>query len=78
MIYLAIGGVELRAGVTGETAEAIAEAARPVMSKIETTIAEMAKPGASATDIAEGMLNILVIIWSGDAWTRWSLPSSAT
>ena len=42
VICLAIGGVELRAGVTGETAEEIAEAARPVMSKIETTIAELA------------------------------------
>src|SRR4029077_11772439 len=41
VICLAIGGVELRAGVTEETAEAVAEAARPVMSKIETIIAEM-------------------------------------
>jgi hypothetical protein len=65
VICLAIGGIELRAGVTEETAEAVAEAARPVMSKIETTIAEMARAGASATDIAKGVFDILVIIWSG-------------
>jgi hypothetical protein len=65
VICLAIGGIELRAGVTEETAEAVAEAARPVMSKIETIIAEMARAGASATDIAKGVFDILVIIWSG-------------
>jgi hypothetical protein len=65
VVCLAIGAVELRPGVTEETAEAVAEAARPVMSKIETTIAAMAKPGASATDIAKGVFTILTTIWSG-------------
>ncbi len=65
VLCLAIGGVELRAGVTEETAEAVAEAARPVMSKIQTIIAEMARAGASATDIAKGVFDILVVIWSG-------------
>jgi len=62
---IAIGGVELLAGVTDELSEAVAEAARPVMSKIQTIIAEMARAGASTTDIAKGVFDILVIIWSG-------------
>lgn len=65
VICLAIGGVGLRSGVTKGTAEAVAEAAGPVLSKLEATIAKMAAEGASKTDIAWGVFEILKTIWSG-------------
>lgn len=64
-ICLAIGGVGLRSGVSKGTAEAMAEASRPVLSKIEVAIAKMAAQGASKTDIAWGVFEILKTIWSG-------------
>lgn len=65
VVCLAIGGVGLRSGVSRGTAEAVAEAARPVLSKLEVTIAKMAAEGASKTDLAWGVFEILKTIWSG-------------
>lgn len=65
VICLAIGGVSLRSSVNRETAEAIAEAAAPVLSKIEADIAKIAAQEASYTDIAWAVFDILKTIWSG-------------
>jgi hypothetical protein len=67
VICLAIGGVGLRSGATAETAGKVAEAAKPVMSKLETIVAKMSVKGASKTEVATGVFKVLQIIWSGGA-----------
>jgi len=64
-VCLAIGGVALRAGASAETAEAIADAAAPVLSKVEQYIAQIAAEDASYTDMAWAVFNILKTIWNG-------------
>ncbi len=64
-ICLAVGGVGLRSGLNRGAAEAVAEAAEPVLSKLETTIAKMAAEKASKSDLAWGVFDILKTIWSG-------------
>jgi len=64
-VCLAIGAVGLRAGASRETAEAVAHAAEPVLSKLEAAIEKMAAQGASKTDIARGVWEVLKTIWSG-------------
>jgi len=64
-ICLAVGGVALRDGLNRETAEAVADAAKPVLSKLEKTIAKMSAEGASKKDLAWGVFEILKTIWSG-------------
>lgn len=66
VICLAVGGVGLRSGLNRGTAEAMAAAAKPVLSKLEVTIAKIAAEGASKTDLAKGVFEILRTIWSGD------------
>jgi hypothetical protein len=65
VICLALGAVGLRSTVNSRTIRAIGEAAAPVLSKLETIIARMAAPGASTTDIAWGVFDILKIIYGG-------------
>lgn len=65
VICLAVGAVGLRATVKASTVEAMAEAAAPVLSKLEASIAKMAAEGASAKDIAWGVFDILKTIYSG-------------
>ena len=65
VICLAVGAVGLRAGANRATAEAMAHAARPVMSKLEVIIAKMAAEGATKKDLAWGVFQILKTIWSG-------------
>ncbi len=64
-ICLALGAVSLRSSVKASTVEAMAEAAAPVLSKIETAVAKMAAEGASYTDMAKGVFTILQTIYSG-------------
>jgi hypothetical protein len=66
VICLAVGGVGLRSGVSSEDVEAIAKAAKPVLSELEASIAEIANSGASVTDRAWAVFKILKAIWSGD------------
>ncbi|AGL17713.1 hypothetical protein [Actinoplanes sp. N902-109] len=66
VVCLAIGAVGLRASVTSSTAEAVAAAAKPVLSQLEAAIAKMAAPGASKVDLATGAFTILRTIWSGN------------
>ncbi len=64
-ICLAVGAVGLRAGVNRVTAEAIAKAARPVLPRIQVIIARIAAEGATYTEMAKGVFDILRVIWSG-------------
>jgi len=64
VICLALGAVEVRAGLSARTAEDVAEAAGPVLSKLETIIQEMSAAGASKTTIAKGVFKILGAIYN--------------
>lgn len=65
VICLAVGAVGLRSSVRPGTVAAMAQAAAPVLSKIEMIIARMAAPGASTSVLAWGVFDILKTIVSG-------------
>jgi hypothetical protein len=65
VVCLAVGAVGLRASVNSSTIESTARAVEPVLSKIEQTIASMGKQGASKTDVAWGVFDILKTIYNG-------------
>lgn len=65
VISLAVGAVGLRSSVQPSTVKAMAEAAAPVLSKIETIVAQMGAENASTVDIAWGVFQILKTIYSG-------------
>jgi hypothetical protein len=62
---LAFGAVTLRRAVNARTIQAVARAAAPMLSKIELTVAKMGAQGASKTDLAWGVFEILKTIFSG-------------
>jgi hypothetical protein len=64
-VCLAFGAVGLRSSVKPATIEAIAVAAAPVLSKIETTIARISAEGASSSQQAWGVFEILKTIFNG-------------
>jgi len=64
-VCLMLGAAELRAGVTAEAAEEMAEACKPIMSKFEGYIVTMAKEGASTTEVAGAVFGVMSTIWSG-------------
>ena len=64
-VCLMLGAAELRAGVTAEAAEEMAEACKPVISKFESYILTMAKEGASTTEVAGAVFGMMSTIWSG-------------
>ena len=64
-VCLFLGAVELRAALTAEGAEAMAEAARPVLSKMEQYILTISKKESSTTEVATAGFNIMSTIWSG-------------
>ncbi len=64
-VCLALGAVGLRGGASSSTIEGIAKATAPVASKIEIIIAKMGAEGASKSDLATGMFEILKIIFNG-------------
>jgi len=66
-LTLALGAVGLRGSVSSGTIEAIAQASAPVLSQIETTIARISAEGASATQQAWGVFEILKTIYNGGA-----------
>ncbi|WP_342616753.1 hypothetical protein [Rhodoferax sp. GW822-FHT02A01] len=65
VVCLAVGAVGLRAGVSGSTVQAMANAVAPVLSKIEIIIARLAAQGATTSEIAWGVFEILKTIYSG-------------
>jgi len=64
-VCLFLGAVTLRGGLTKEAAESVAEAAKPVASALEKTIAKMAEEGASKYDVACGVFSVISTIYSG-------------
>ena len=64
-VCLMLGAAELRAGVTAEVAEEMAEACKPVMSKFEGYIVTMASKEASTTEVAGAVFGVMSTIWSG-------------
>ncbi|NER51319.1 MAG: hypothetical protein F6J92_32555 [Symploca sp. SIO1A3] len=65
VICLAVGGVALRGSASEQTARAIADAAEPVLSKIETSIKIIADNGSSAWKRGWEVFKILKTIYSG-------------
>ena len=64
-VCLMLGAAELRAGVTAEAAEEMAEACKPIISKFESYILTIANKESSTTDIATAVFGIMSTIWSG-------------
>ena len=64
-ICLLLGAAECRAALTEEAAESMAEAAKPVLSKMEQYIVTLADEEASTYDKATAIFNVASTIWSG-------------
>ena len=64
-VCLMLGAAELRAGLTAEAAEEMAEAAKPVLSKMDKYILTIADEASSKTDVATAVFEIVSTIWSG-------------
>ena len=60
-----LGAAELRAGATAEVAEEMAEAAKPVLSKMEQYVLTIASEESSKTEVASAVFGIVSTIWSG-------------
>ena len=64
-VCLMLGAVELRAGLTAEAAEEMAEAAKPVLSKFDKYILTIADEASSKTDVASAVFGIMSTVYSG-------------
>ena len=64
-VCLMLGAAELRAGVTAEAAEEMAEACKPVISKFDSYILTIANKASSTTEVASAVFGIMSTIWSG-------------
>ena len=64
-ICLLLGAAECRAALTEEAAEAMAEAAKPVLSKMEQYVLTLANEEASTYEKAKAVFNVASTIWSG-------------
>lgn len=64
-VCLMLGAAECRAALTGEAAEAMAEAAKPVLSKMEQYILTIGSKESSTTEIATAVFGVVSTIWSG-------------
>ena len=64
-VCLMLGAVELRAGLTAEAAEEMAEAAKPVLSKMDKYILTIADKASSETEVAQAVFGVVSTIWSG-------------
>ncbi len=64
-ICLMLGAGEARAALTGEAAEEIAEAAKPVLSKMEQYIVTIASKESSTTEVATAVFGVVSTIWTG-------------
>jgi len=64
-VCLMLGAVELRAGVTAEAAEEMAEACKPVITKFDSYILTMANKESSTTEVAGAVFGVMSTIWSG-------------
>ena len=83
-VCLMLGAAELRAGVTAEVAEEMAEACKPIISKFSSYILTIANKESSTTEVAAAVFGIMSTIWSGgclgaviSAWLKTlSLPNA--
>ena len=64
-ICLMLSAVEARSALTAEAAEEMAEAARPVLSKLDKYIVTIASEESSTTEIATAVYGVISTIWSG-------------
>ena len=64
-ICLFLSAGEVRASLTAEVAEEIAEAAKPVLSKLEQYVATIAAKESTTTEIGTAVFGIISTIWSG-------------
>ena len=64
-ICLFLSAAEVRASLTAEVAEEIAEAAKPVLSKLEQYIVTIAAKESTTTEIGTAVFGIISTIWSG-------------
>ena len=64
-VALFLGCPGSRSGATEDEAKAVAKAAKPVLSKIEKSVAELAKEEASAYDKACAVFDIVKTIYNG-------------
>ena len=64
-VCLMLGAAELRAGLTAEAAEEMAEAAKPVLSKFDKYILTIADEASSSTDVATAVFGIMSTVYSG-------------
>ncbi len=64
-VCLMMGAAELREALTAKEAEAMAEAAKPVLSKLEKYIVTMAAEDSSKTDVATAVFGVISTIYSG-------------
>ena len=64
-VCLFLGASSLRASLTAEGAEAMAEAAKPVLSKLEEYIVTISAEASSKTDVATAVFGIISTIYSG-------------
>ena len=64
-ICLLLGAAECRAALTEEAAAEMAEAAKPVLSKMEQYIATLAAEESSTMEKATAVFNVVSTCWSG-------------
>ena len=64
-VCLMLGAAELRAGVTAEAAEEMAEACKPIISKFDSYILTMASKESSFTEVAGAVWGMMSTIWNG-------------
>jgi len=64
-VFLALGAGEARAALTGEAAEEIAQAAEPVISKLEQYIVVIADKEKSTKEVATAVFGVISTIWTG-------------
>ena len=64
-ICLFLSAAEVRASLTAEVAEEVAEAAKPVLSKLEQYIVTIAEKESTTTEIGTAVFGIISTIWSG-------------
>ena len=64
-VCLLVGAVALRSAATAEAAEAVADAAKPVLNKLDKYIITMAAEESTKTEVALAVYGIVSTIYSG-------------
>ena len=64
-VCLMLSAEEARSALTAEAAEDMAEAAKPVLSKLEQYIVTISAEGSSTTEIASAVFGVISTIFTG-------------